>query len=417
MGDTDRMEITIRAVQEHEYPQFAAAIFAAFSAQITGPTDPTIERWREVIELDRTLGAFDGDRVVATAAGLDFELTVPGGVTLAATGVTAVGVLPTHRRRGILTRLMDRQLDDVAARGDAVAVLGASEATIYGRFGYGPATWMQAWTLSTVGTVGLRAGPAEGLELVDIDTALEVVVALYDRRRGQRIGAVSRSPALWRTALEDPWPQEDAAARPFAVVHRTSTGEADGVAIYRARATEKADDETRTLTLFDLVGTDEDVEAILWRFLLEIDLVHEVRASARPVDEPLRWRLEDPGRLVTTSTSDDLWLRVLDPGAALAARRYATDDRLVMEITDPFRPANDGRWLVEGGPDGAAAHRTSDPPDLALGIDALGSLYLGGVAPSVLARAGRVVERQPGALARADVFLVTNPAPWCGTDF
>jgi predicted acetyltransferase len=167
----------------------------------------------------------------------------------------------------------------------------------------------------------------------------------------------------------------------------------------------------------DLVGLDPEVEAALWQFVIEIDLVTHVRAGHRPVDEPLRWRLADPRRWRVMHLGDHLWVRVVDPAVALAARRYEVADALVLELGDSFLPHNDGCWLVDGSPDGAVVTRTDRAPDLACAASDLGSMYLGGVAASTLAAAGRVQEVTPGALARADRFFASRPAPWCSTEF
>jgi predicted acetyltransferase len=166
-----------------------------------------------------------------------------------------------------------------------------------------------------------------------------------------------------------------------------------------------------------LVGLTPQADAALWRYILSLDLAGTIQLHARPVDDPGRWRLADPRRLRTTHVGDHLWVRLLDLPASLAARRYATDGRLVLEVTDALRPRNQGRFLLEGGPDGASCEPTGADADLALDVADLGAAYVGGVRPTVLARAGRVVELRPGALRRADAMLASDPAPLCTTHF
>ncbi len=202
------------------------------------------------------------------------------------------------------------------------------------------------------------------------------------------------------------------------MLHHGAAGEPDGYLAYRAAEGQWGHGlSDGTVIVEELDAVDDEVEAALWQYVLDIDLVRHVRADARPVDEPLRWRLADPRRLQTSSLFDHLWVRLVDVPAALSARRYGTAARLVVDVRDPFRPAGEGRYVVEGGPDGAECRRTGDEPDLALGVTELGALYLGGVSATTLARAGRVEERTRGALQAADGFFASSPAPWCCTPF
>jgi predicted acetyltransferase len=254
--------------------------------------------------------------------------------------------------------------------------------------------------------------------MVEADEAKTLLPPLVDRIRLGVPGAVSR-PRRWpETGFKDRESDREGASHRFYVVHEPDGGgEPDGYAAYRLKNAWPSGLPTFELRAEEVFALDDEVEAALWRFLLDVDLVGTVVAQGRPVEEPLRWRLADPRRLSTNELRDHLWLRVLDVPATLGARRYPVEDSIVLELTDPFRPANDGRWVVEGGPDGAVAGRTSADADLALGITDLGALALGGVTATTLARAGRVEERRPGALQRADRFLASSPAPWCYTDF
>ena len=409
------MDLELRPVTDAEFPEFIRSEHIAFLQQ---PQPDDVEFLRDWLELDRTIGVFEQGRIVANAGALSFELTVPGGATVPTAGVTIVGVLPTHRRRGILTAMMQHQLADVAGRGEAIAVLTASEGAIYSRFGYGVGTFDVTIRIATNGLTFAHPPRVGGtLRMLTTAEAATVLPDVYDAARRARAGAVTRSPATWRNLFADRASQRHRASALFVVVHESDTGDADGFVTYRTRSDMGASPPEHVVQVVDLVATDPAVEATLWRFLTEIDLVTEVRARHRPIDDPLRWRLADPRRVRTTHVGDHLWVRILDPAVALAARRYAVDDALVIELTDPFLPANDGCWLVEGSPDGVAVTRTDRAPDLACAAPDLGSVYLGGVAPSTLARAGRVHELTRGALARADRFFVTQPAPWCSTEF
>jgi predicted acetyltransferase len=410
------VDLELRPLTDDEYPAWSRTIIRAFGGQ---PTTQELEDWRLVFERDRSLAVFDEGEVVATAGAMSFDLTLPGGTEAPAAGVTAVSVRTTHRRRGLLRALMDRQLDDVAARGEPLAVLTASESVIYGRFGYGLASTNSWWSLDKPGTELARRPEVLGrLRVVEADEAARALPHVYERARRRHPGALSRSAGYWQRWLLDRESWRQGASARFYVLHHDTAGAPDGYVAYRAKEGEWGHGlADGTVIIEELVALDDEVEAALWQHVLDIDLVRHVRASARPVDEPLRWRLADPRRLKTEEVIDHLWLRVLDVAAALSARRYGTDARLVVEVDDPFRPAGEGRYAVDGGTDGASCARTQESPDLVLGVHDLGALYLGGVSPTTLARAGRVEERRPGALRVADAFFASPTAPWCNTPF
>jgi predicted acetyltransferase len=406
------MDLDIRPVEDDQLADFRRATTVAFGS-LTGDPD----EWGNGLEAGRTLAVFDGDAIVGTAGALSFELTVPGGALVPTAGVTMVGVHPTHRRRGLLVRMMQRQLADVAARGEPLAVLTASEAGIYSRFGYGLATFSSFWTLPTEGTEFARPGEVEGrFRLLEPKDALAVVPAVYDAARKRHVGEVTRHDDYWAYAFGER--SQGRGPRPaFTVVHESNDGQVDGFARYRIREDWSGGIAAHTLEVLDLYARDDEVEASLWQFIVDVDLVAYVKGVGRPLDDPIRFRLADPRRVRINEVTDHLWVRVVDPGGALAARRYRVEDRLVIELADPFLPANEGRWVVEGGPDGADARRTDDAPDLALSAPELGALYLGGVSAATLARSGAVAEITAGAIARADRFLGVTPLPWCRTDF
>jgi len=411
------VDLELRPIADEEYPAWSRTIERAFGAQ---PSQQEIEDWRLVFERDRSLAVFDGADMVATTGAVSFDLTLPGGTVTPVAGVTAVAVRATHRRRGLLRALMERQLDDVSARGEALAVLTASESVIYGRFGYGLAS-SNAWCrIDTAGTELRRRPDAGGrLRQVESDEAGRAIPAVYDRARTRHPGALSRSARYWqRWFLDREYGRPGGASARFYVLHLDADGTPDGYVAYRAKEGDWGHGlADGTVIVEELDAVDDEIEAALWQYVLSIDLVRHVRADARPVDEPLRWRLADPRRLQTAAVFDHLWVRLLDVPAALSARRYPVDGGLVLDVRDPFRPAAEGRYLVEGGPDGAACQPTDRAPDLTLDVAELGALYLGGVAATTLGRAGRVEERTPGALRTADAFFTSTPAPWCCTPF
>ena len=371
-----------------------------------------------VVEFDRMIGVADGDQLVASAGAYSLELTVPGRDVVPMAGVTWVGCLPTHRRRGILRKMMKYQLDDVARRGEAIAGLTASEAVIYGRFGYGVASQFVEAKVRRSATTFVAEPKATGrIRMVWDDERPKVLPPLFDEWRRQRCGAVDRSEGRWEQILRDrPWDRHGASALFFAV-HEDRRGVPDGYVSYRIKTTEDEGDWTGVVR--EVIAVDPEVEAALWRFVFDVDLTGRFELRVQPVDSQLPWRLADSRGYRTTGVWDFLWLRVMNTPAALSARTYATEDSLVVEIVDPFRPrgAAAGRFRLDGGPDGATCKKEkSARPDLTMPVEALGSAYLGGVKWSTLAAAGRV-SGTPDALRRADAMFDARSLPFCNTGF
>ena len=414
------MDVELRPVSREEAPAFFAVNFAAFGE---APTDEEIEHELARFEPERSLAAFDDDQLVATAGAFSLELTLPGGPVVPVAGVSYVGVLPTHRRRGVLTSLMRRQLDDVGARGEAIAILTASEGAIYGRFGYGVATTQLGVDVprGSGGFVGALEDRGR-VVFADADTAAKVLPDLHDRARRARPGDIGRRPVWWEWFFRDPKDRRHGASARFYAVHESPDGEPDGYAAYRVRDRWDGLQPGSELQVGEVVATSADAHAALWRYLLDVDLMAVVKAWKVPVDEPLRWLLADPRAMQVTRWTDDVWARVIDVGAALRARRYATEGRLVLEVHDTFCPQNEGRWVLDAGLSSASCKRgprsgRGSRVDLELGVAELGSLLLGGVRASTLARARRIEERTAGGLARADALFTTEPAPFCRTGF
>ena len=410
------MDIEVRAIIDEEFEEFSRVDHAAFGG---GPADAdALAEQRKAAELDRTRAVFEGGRMVAASGAFSLELTLPGCTTVPAAGVTWVGVLPTHRRRGHLTRMMAALLDDAVEREEPLAILLASESLIYGRFGYGLATTHH--TVEIESRHGAVRPPlqADGrIDLLDGAAAAKVLPGLLDQARLRQPGDLRRPEAFWDNLFRDPEKHRDGASPHFYAVHESPSGEADGYAVYRVKMDWQHGIPHGKVLAGEFVGLTAAAEAALLQFLLSIDLTEEVELALRPPDDPLRWMLVDPRRYRSTLVSDFLWARLLDPAVALAARRYSAPGQLVLDVADPFHPAAAGRYVLDGGPDGAGCRPTTDEPDLTLGAEELGAIYLGGVAPSTLAAAGRLTEERPGALARADAMFVTCPGPFCRTGF
>ena len=409
------MTLDIRPITPDEYRDFMVAEGIAFGGR---PTDADLEQRRATFELNRSLAAFEDGHVVATAGAYSFDLTLPGGATVAVPGVSWVSVLPTHRRRGILTAMMSHQLGGYAEAGYPLAMLTASESAIYGRFGYGLASSTASFELSRA--YNRLAAPPDHpgrVRILDQDAAIEALSSVYERLRPRQPGMLSRSRAYWEWLLSNSYGTSEGFGGRLYITYEAPSGELEGAAHYRIKPEWANGVPSGTLLIRELYAATPEAQAALWSYCLNVDLVTTVRAMSRPVDEPLRWMLADPRRLHITALNDDLWLRILDVPAALAARRYAAADRLVLEITDAFRPESSGRYALVASPESAACRRTDDAPDLSLTVADLGAAYLGGVTWSALAAAGRVRERTDGALHRADGLFFADRAPYCATPF
>ena len=409
------MAYEIRPITPEELPEFLRVDVAAFGHEIT---PESVERWRTVFEFDRSLAAFDEGMVVGTAGAYAFELTLPGRTTLPVAGVSYVSVRADYRRRGILASMKRRQLDDIRERGEAVAVLTASESAIYRRFGYGAATYSASFEIDRR-DARLAVTPRDDGRIRQLDreeAMTRVFPAVYDRVCAAQPGMLTRNEGYWRRVF---WPNsgpQGYGAR-FCVAHEDSGGQADGFAYYRVKQEWENGIPKHLLLIGELYGLNPEARAALWRYCLTMDLAQTIRMHLRPLDEPLRHMLADPRRLHVAAQFDGLWVRLLNVPAALAARRYAAPGRLVLEVSDPFCPRNSDRYLLEGGPEGAECRATTEEPDLALDVAELGAAYLGGTRFRTLAQAGRVEERAPGALARADALFASDPPPWCSQEF
>jgi predicted acetyltransferase len=401
----------IRPVTLEEHPAFVRTFFRAMS--FAPPDDEAIERMRADFRPERSLAAFDRDQIVGSADSYLFELTVPGGAQVEVAGVTRVGVLSTHRRRGLLTQLMQRQLAEARERGEPIAVLIASESVIYGRFGYGPSSYHVALEIDTRYRDYRNGVALDGaVSFVDEETADKVFPEVHERFRKQQPGAIPRTEAWWAGGRAERKPGHDVHA-----IHEDDGGNVDGYVRYHVNSKWDHALAASVIEIGDLIVTSSGASAALWRHVLDVDLVRTVKAWGRPVDEPLRWWLANPRALRVTGLADFFWTRILDIPAALGARSYRADGELVLEVEDSLFAENSGRYAltIEGGT--GRCVQTSSPADLAMSVADLGSVYLGGVRASEIARAGRLMELTDGALEKADAAFSSAPLPWSATWF
>jgi len=409
------MKYEIRPVTEAELARFSAVAGTAFGDEFS---EESTNRFRSKTELDRTVAAFDEGEIVGTNSSYAFELTVPGG-ELSAAGVTIVGVLPTHRRKGILREMMRYQLEDVHRRGEPLAMLFASESNIYQRFGYGTAARMTWINLLRERTAFLDPAPAVGrARLLSLEDALRALPPIYDRIRGVTPGMYRRNETWWKAhTLSDPKEHRDGYSPQYRAVWEHE-GEAQAYATYRWKNSwnEEEGAPTGDLWVEELMGTSPLALREMWRYVFGIDLVTSIRAGRLPMDDPLFFMLAEPRRL-RTFVDDGLWLRIVDVAAALEGRTYAEDGSLSFALRDDFCPWNEGRYVLEVKSGEGRVTEAAGEVDLELSARELGAVYLGGTPFAALAGAGRVIENRPGAVRRADRQFYSEVTPRCPEEF
>ncbi|MFE8949085.1 GNAT family N-acetyltransferase [Streptomyces sp. NPDC007856] len=400
----------LRVLRESDWDRWYDVLYRAFGASAAPPEERELNR--SLTEFDRSLAAWDGDEVVGTTGAFSFRMTVPGGSAVPAAGVTMVSVAATHRRRGVLTSMMRRQLDDVRALGEPLAVLTASEPAIYGRFGYGAATFRTTAEIDTSRvTLSLPPGVADvRLRYAAPADVLDACEAVYAALVPQRPGMLARQPGWERAVLLDPESERDGASALQCVVAERDR-EVTGYARFTTRTGWGESGHDGTVQLKDLAAIDPVTEAALWRFLCGIDLMTTLSVRSRPVDDAWRYLVSDTRRC-RPRLRDDAYVRLVDVGTALAARTYQAPVDVVLEVEDAFCPWNAGRWRLTGDAKGASCARTYDTAELSLSVRELGASYLGGVTLLSLAAAGRVRELRPGALTEASVAFGSPVAPW-----
>ena len=420
----------IRPIEENELDGFINVDEHAFNTSPWSDGDRRVAVDR--FEFDRTLAAFDDSTPVGVTMCYSFQLSVPGQEVLPAAGVTYVAVLPTHRRLGVLSSLMRRQLADVHGRGEPLAILWASEAVIYGRYGYGRASWQLGFTLrrgegglsraaAGLAAAGLAAGRDLRLRIAEPEAVLPELAKVYDAVLASRPGMFGRNEAWWRAMIYDPADQRQGASPLRCLLAEDASGPR-GYALYSALDTWTDSLPTNVLTVRELMTADPAASAALGTDLFSRDLTTEFRLWRRPVDDPLLYLLADPRR-TRPQLIDALWVRIIDLPRAMAGRRYSCPVDVVIEVRDEILPSNAGRWRlttsaeVPGGGLAASCVPASSAADVALDVTELGAAYLGGTRLGALAGNGLVAELRPGAVRQLSAALAWDPAPWCPTVF
>ncbi|MGH9294657.1 MAG: GNAT family N-acetyltransferase, partial [Acidimicrobiales bacterium] len=390
------------------------------------------ERWREATDLERVIVSRDGGDVVGSAISAPTRVTLPGGLRPEVAAVVGVAVSPTHRRQGRLAAMMTLQLEEFRRRREPMAVLSASEGGIYGRFGYGAATFAHRYSLDRRTAAldrSVHSAASGQVRMVEAPQALEAMRALTAEVVLARPGEIEPLGSEW-TDIEGLWGADEARQRFFALYEES--GRIDGAISYRMIRREAIEPGPRREVLLErMVTVSTPAYIALWRFLLGIDLISNVSTEDRPIDEPIRWCLSDPRQLCVTRLGDQNWLRLVDVETTLSARRYGSEGAITIEVADGLCPWNDGLYHLDAadtspaesrlsaGTVGATAERigargdTSRPADVALDVSTLASIYLGGVDPSAMAAAGRIHAASEESEHLLERLFRVDIAPFC----
>ncbi|MGP4083251.1 GNAT family N-acetyltransferase [Streptomyces sp. KR55] len=409
-----RDDLAVRPITESDFEDWHRALNVGFLREPT-LTEEQLQARRHQFVPGRLLGAFDGERCVATFRSFAQELTAVGGAAVPADAISNVTVTPTHRRRGLLSRMMTQDLAAAKERGDVVATLIAAEYPIYGRYGFGPATWTTEWTIDVPRT-GLDprwSGPEDGgrIDVVDGEDIRKLGPELHERLRRAQPGAVSRGELWWRyntgaLRYNGSWTE------PFYAVHRSATGEVEGMVSYEADDNWHGKQPHNTADVNWLIAVTPAAERALWHYLCSIDWITRVKTGWRAPDDLLPLYLPDPRAARVTTQADWLWVRILDVVRALQARTYEREGSLVLEVVDAGGLAG-GRYRLEASVAGASCAPTTQSADLTLDVGDLAALWLGDESAVRLATLGRVREARAGAARLADALLRTSRRPWC----
>ncbi|WP_327682797.1 GNAT family N-acetyltransferase [Streptomyces sp. NBC_00467] len=410
------MSVETRIATESEYPDWLRALATGF-LRPPAITDEEIALRRAHTDLSRVRGAFDDGRCVATYRTFGQQLTVPGGGPVAANAVSNVTVSPTHRRRGLLSRMMTADLAEAKERGDVVSTLIAAEYPIYGRYGFGPAAWLTEWSVDVprTGIDPRWSGPSDGgrVDLVDGTDVRKLGPELHQRLAAVQPGFVSRDERWWQLHTGQALPPGDPWTEPFYAVYRAASGEIEGLLSYRADDRwGDAKQPLNTASVRELLALTPAAERALWHFVCSVDWITTVKSGSRAPDDLLPLLLPDPRAARILTHADFLWVRILDVVRALEARTYEGSGTLVLELHDRMGLAG-GRFRLDASPEGAICAPSTDAPDLTLDIAELGTLYLGDESAVRLTALGRVEENAAGAARVADGVFRTSRRAWC----
>ncbi len=404
------MTIDVRLAAEGEHRAIADTVASAllFPPRDDAGWERSRASWQESI----SYAAWDGERCVGNASQFLVDTTVPGGARLATGAVSRVGVLTTHRRRGVATRLLQRLIQDAADRDLTLMSLRASEAVIYERYGFGLAGEYVMVEIDPARASPVRGGAGDGsFRIIGADSVLDTVTPIYAAAAHRRVGTVTRPDSWWRRYFADALAGDKAA---YVVVHSDADGVDDGYCSYAVSWREHDEGSGGKGEIHEIVATSDSAELALWGFMLDVDLVRVWTCEERPVDDIVRWSLGDRRAYDVKHVDDEQWMRLIDVDRALSSRSYrAAPGGVVIEVTDPLLERNCGRWEISAG----GVRRSDGPADLSGDISALSAAYLGGTSWHALAATGRVRAHRHGAVADADALFGVTPLPFCGSFF
>lgn len=395
--------LEMRTITPDEFVWWCKAEARAYSNRLDG--DPEI--LRPHFDLDRSIAVFDEGEIIGGAHSHSLEMSIPGGSAVVA-GVANIAVQPTHRRRGVMTRMMRHQIHDIHDRGEPFAALFASESIIYGRFGYGVCSLHERWTIDRQYTGYARPTESRGrIVFVEPQDITKQLPEIFRQSTINRPAVFQRPLHQWERDSGAPEHWQGGPGGLFYAAYEDE-GRLEGYVNYRTNQP--------TLVVNELMATTHAATVALWRFCFDMDLITCTEAIKRPVDDPLPWLLADPRRL-HRSPRDGLWLRLIDVATSLELRSYMHSDRLVLEVKDDLCPWNNKRFELDGSVEGSACRISTSSPDLVLNVSDLASAYLGTVSFNTLSQAGLVEERTQGALLRADCMFAVQHQPWTPYNF
>lgn len=394
----------IRQVTEEEFFRWRIAVRGSLGTHVTLEDTKFMRAHR--VEIDRLLVCADGDTIAGSGGVDSFDMTLPGGVQLPVGGIGYITTSPTHRRRGIQRNIMKRIHDDARDRGDAATILWASQSLLYGRYGYGNTIPVHNWQID------LRHGAFEHAPSwsghyvkAEREEAIPMMTEAYERTRPNRAGMITRTAKRWQYEIHPVHTKDE-----FFIMYLEGD---DCLAYARYTIDQDPEDEfSGTMHVVEAVAATDAAHAALWRFLLDQELVDEIKAHARPVDDPLVWMLAEPRRL-NRKLTDAIWLKFLDIPAMLEGRTYPAEDSLVIQVTDA-ESKEITTYELQTGPEGGKVRTTSASPDLVMNEAELATIYLGAAQCSMLANIGLidVAPKSLNAAIRADAMFRTSPAGW-----
>lgn len=406
--------IIIRPVTTDEYPAFATAFIEGFSDDLPDKGFPDLIE--KVLPPERTLAAFDGDTIVGTFGGFDLKLTVPGG-SVKMDGTTVVTVFPTHRRLGLMDAMTSRHLANAADNGYPVAGLWASDSGIYGRYGYGTATYAATRTVS-----GPMVRFRDGVEIdrvrrVTSEQAAELLPNAFDSQCRSVPGMFARNETWWAAEIlsDEDWMKRGKTSQRI-VVHDGPDG-VDGYVIYRQKSNESSDGHADgEVSVSELIAATPRARASLWSYLMSIDGCPKVKSWNMPVHDEVLAMVREPRRFATNALFDALWIRILDVEAALSKRTYERDGTVTFSVVDGYRPTTQGSYRLAVSEGVGVCRRTDEPATLSIDVDVLGAIYLGGGDLPGYVAAGRVRGTDAEIASLHSIFAAMRE-PWCNQVF